>query len=136
MKHERAVPVQKGPRKTRKGVDRSQENVLDVHIVAEQRKTRRFELKLPVELLRSGSRQMSQVSETRNVSSGGVLLSDATAPLNIGQPVEYLISLPTGRNTEQVRLHCMGKVIRLDEDQNTIAMTLERYEFVRAHTAV
>ncbi len=78
---------------------------------------------------------MSQVGETRNVSSAGVLLSDPSEPMEIGQPVEYMISLPTGRSTGEVRLRCMGKVVRHDEDQNAVAVTLERYEFVRAQAA-
>lgn len=55
--------------------------------------------------------------------------------MEIGQPVEYLISLPTGKNTGDVRLRCMGKVVRRDEAENTVAVTLERYEFVRAQSA-
>jgi hypothetical protein len=55
--------------------------------------------------------------------------------MEIGQPIEYMISLPTGGNTGEVRLRCMGKVVRHDEDQNAVAVTLERYEFVRAHAA-
>ena len=103
--------------------------------MAEQRKSRRFELKLPVELIRSGSRQMSHVGETRNVSSGGVLLNDPAEPMEIGQPIEYMISLPTGRSIGEVRLRCMGKVVRHDEELNAVAVTLERYEFVRARAA-
>lgn len=78
---------------------------------------------------------MSHVGETRNVSSGGVLLTDPSEPMEVGQPIEYMISLPTGRDTGEVRLRCMGKVVRHDEDQNAVAVTLERYEFVRAHAA-
>lgn len=118
-----------------KSVDLPPKNVLDEDTVAEQRKSRRFELKLPVELIRSGSRQISQVGETRNVSSGGVLLSDPAEPMEIGQPIEYMISLPTGKGIGEVRLRCMGKVVRHDEEQNAVAVTLERYEFVRAHSA-
>jgi len=69
------------------------------------------------------------------VSSGGVLLTDPTEPMEIGQPIEYMISLPTGKNVGEVRLRCMGKVVRHDEDQSAVAVTLERYEFVRARAA-
>jgi hypothetical protein len=103
--------------------------------VAEQRRSRRFELKLPVELIRAGSRQLSCFGETCNVSSGGVLLIDPPEPIEVGQPIEYLISLPTGRNIGEIRLRCMGKVVRRDEAHNTLAATLERYEFVRASSA-
>jgi hypothetical protein len=100
-------------------------------LVIEQRKSKRFELKLPVELTRAGARRVSQVGETKNVSSGGVLIAHPGVSVEIGQPVEYLISLPTGSRIGDVLLRCMGKVVRRDEEQQAIAATLERYEFVR-----
>ena len=99
--------------------------------MAEQRRSKRFELKLPVELVRAGSRRLSHFGETRNVSSGGVLFTDPQEPIELGQPIEYLISLPTGKNLGEVRLRCMGTVVRRDADNNVLAATLERYEFVR-----
>lgn len=75
---------------------------------------------------------MSHKGETHNLSSGGVLISDPAEPIEIGQPIEYLISLPTGRSIGEVRLRCMGTVIRRDSERQALAATLERYEFVRA----
>jgi len=100
--------------------------------VAEQRKSKRFELRLPIELIRAGSRKISHVGETKNLSSGGVLLADPQERLELGQPIEYMISLPTGGG---VRLRCVGTVLRRDENRKTLAATLERYEFVRAASA-
>ncbi|HNY40399.1 MAG TPA: PilZ domain-containing protein [Bryobacteraceae bacterium] len=98
----------------------------------EQRKARRFELRLPVELTRAGVQRVSVPGETRNVSSGGVLFTNSDVPLEIGQPVEYFISLPTGAQIGGVRLRCMGKVVRHDKEIHSFAATLERYEFVRS----
>ncbi len=94
----------------------------------EQRKAQRFDLKLPFELVRNGSD--SRHGETKNLSSSGVLFrSDAS--LRIGEPVEYVITLPTSPSPgELVRLHCVGKIVRFAR-QAEIAATLERYEFVR-----
>ena len=65
------------------------------------------------------------------MSSSGVLFS-ADTTVSVGDPIEYLITLPvTAPNTQGVRLRCMGKVIRHENDV-TAAATLERYEFVRA----
>jgi hypothetical protein len=100
--------------------------------VADQRKSKRFELKLPVELIRAGSRPVHHVGETVNVSSGGVLFSTEAPAVEVGQSIEYLIGLPTGTRIGEVRLRCMGKVVRKDDDQLSVAATLERYEFVRA----
>jgi hypothetical protein len=96
----------------------------------EQRKAQRFDLRLPVELVRSGSRRLTERGETRNMSSAGVLFhSDVT--LRVGEPVEYVITLPTRPGpAEQVRIHCLGKVVRFGR-KTEIAATLERYEFMR-----
>jgi hypothetical protein len=114
--------------------------------VQEQRKYRRYELKLPLEIVRTGTHRISRPGETRNLSSGGVLFT-AHSRMEIGEPIEYRITLHTSPGVD-VRLHCKGKVVRMDapgdtaEPQNgvpiSVAATLERYEFVRQlvrHTA-
>lgn len=99
----------------------------------EQRKAQRFELKLPLELIRKGSQALSEHGETRNLSSVGVLFA-AESSLRIGEPVEYMITLPAtpgnGNGNGKVRLHCLGKVVRFCPEAG-VAATLERYEFVR-----
>jgi hypothetical protein len=99
----------------------------------EQRKAQRFELKLPLELIRKGSQALSEHGETRNLSSVGVLFA-ADASLRIGEAVEYMITLPgtpsNGNGGGKVRLHCLGKVVRFSPETG-VAATLERYEFVR-----
>lgn len=101
----------------------------------DQRKNQRFELKLPVELVRSGSQPVGKSGETKNVSSSGVLFT-ADAEVQIGQPIEFMITLHTGESGNAVRVKCLGKVVRLDNvaaEQNprSVAATLERFEFVR-----
>jgi hypothetical protein len=108
-------------------------------IVVEQRKAKRFELSLPVELVRAGTERISSVGETRNMSSGGVLFVTGER-IEVGQPIEYLITFHPGTKGE-LRLRCVGKVVRLQgpapEATNGhassvgIAATLERYEFIR-----
>lgn len=96
----------------------------------ENRKNQRFELRLPFEVIRSGHRSSFVHGHTLNMSSNGVLF-ELNQPLAIGEIIEYLITLPTGHNPdEDVRLRCMGKVIRNHE--NFSAATMERYEFVRS----
>ena len=97
--------------------------------MTDQRKAIRFELKLPVELVRAGAAPEPRIAETRNMSSNGVLFI-ADVPLPVGETIEYLITLPVGHAPQQVRLRCVGKVVRHD-DANGMAATLERYEFVR-----
>lgn len=84
-----------------------------------------------MELVRAGTRRISIKLETTNISSGGVLMADPSDPIEIGQPVEYLITLPTGSSSSEVRIRCLGTVVRRDKEKQTLAATLERYEFVR-----
>ena len=108
--------------------------------MSEQRKTQRFDLKLPIELVKPGSEEVSQIGETRNLSSNGVLFN-SVGKLRKGDPIEYLVTLPTQGEDTAVRLRCMGKVVRVVERDApegavsrqpfTIAATLERHEFLR-----
>lgn len=97
----------------------------------DQRRARRYDLALPLELVRAGSKRVFSSLETKNLSSGGVLFLEPGETLEIGQPVEYYISLPVPAVAKPVRLHCMGKIVRYDQPRGAVAATLERYEFVR-----
>ena len=97
--------------------------------MTEQRKNQRFDLRLPIELVRSGAKP-KVAGETRNVSSSGVLFT-AGHRVAVGEPIEYMITLPTAPDTRAtVRLRCMGTVLR-EERKSAYAATLERYEFLR-----
>ncbi len=105
----------------------------------EQRKAKRFPIRVPVRILRRGSRPALDQGETRNLSSRGVLFV-SNARLSVGERIEYVITLPSeGRSEKAVDLFCLGKVVRaerLSSAENapltySIAATLERYEFVR-----
>ena len=96
----------------------------------EQRKHQRFDLKLPFAVIRGGA-NFPPSGETRNVSSSGVLFT-SQLPFEVGEPIEYFITFPRVPGSKSdVRLRCMGTVLRGDE-QETFAATLERYEFIRA----
>ena len=97
--------------------------------VTEQRKHQRFDLRLPFEIVVGGAKSKFK-GETRNVSSCGVLFM-SKSPVEIGEPIEYMITLPKAPGTRaDVRLRCVGKVIR-SGDQSSFAATMDRYEFVR-----
>jgi hypothetical protein len=66
------------------------------------------------------------------MSSAGVLFT-SSQPVPIGEPIEYLITFPKAPGARaEVRLRCVGKVVREDLDLAAFAATLERYEFLRA----
>ncbi len=107
--------------------------------MVEQRKAKRFDIKLPLRIVRNGMRPVAGYGETKNLSSSGVLFSSDTK-LDVGEPVEYVITL-SGQLPNTVNLHCLGKVTRLDTPiaewhesarPFEVAATLERYEFVRS----
>lgn len=98
----------------------------------DQRKNQRFDLRLPFELVRNGAQSVDVAGETRNLSSSGVLFT-ADAEIQVGQPIEFLITLPTGATGQDVRLRCVGKVVRRDNGHTqSMAATVERFEFVRS----
>jgi hypothetical protein len=106
--------------------------------VIEQRKTKRFDLKLPVQVVRKSFQPVAGTGMTKNLGAGGVLFS-VTIPIEVGEPIEYVITFPTHPiNGGTVSLRCLGKVLRLEPNGSDaengsvlVAATLERYEFVR-----
>jgi hypothetical protein len=94
-------------------------------------------MELPVEIVRTGSDQVSETGTTRNISSGGILFVGGKE-MELDSPVEYVITLTSGSNGV-VNLRCMGKVLRLErfsseesESPSVVAaVSLERYEFQR-----
>jgi len=95
----------------------------------EQRKHQRFELRLPFEIVGNDS-PLKVRGETRNLSSAGVLFT-SERQLPLGEPIEYLITLPRVPGARKdVRLRCVGKVLREDAE-SAFAASLERYEFLR-----
>jgi hypothetical protein len=97
--------------------------------MTEQRKNKRFDLRLQFQIVGSGT-DLHPTGETLNMSSSGVLFTVAE-PLPLGEPIEYVITFPKAPGARsEVRLRCMGKVLR-EEPKSAFAATLERYEFQR-----
>jgi len=102
----------------------------------EQRRTRRFTLRLPLSITRAGAERVTVAGFTRNISSTGVLFTAEQEP-DLGGAIEYVIIL-IRQGPKSVRLRCMGKVLRAERLQSDgrpvayeVAATLERYQFVR-----
>jgi hypothetical protein len=103
----------------------------------EQRRTRRFKLRLPLSITRAGSERTTTAGYTRNISSNGVLFTTEKEPA-LACPIEYVIRLNSD-GPRAVNLRCLGKVIRAERLNGgpgpglayQVAATLERYEFIR-----
>ncbi len=98
----------------------------------EQRQKTRFGLHLPYEIHQTGGR--GRISGlTKNVSADGVLFGMG-APVEIGEHIQYQLTLPSGSGAQaQVRVHCTGRVIRVDPGE--CAATIDSYELVRTVAA-
>lgn len=78
---------------------------------------------------------MDRIEKTRDISSGGVCFLSPTN-VEVGGRIEYVITL--SGNNPPVRIRCLGKVLRslqppasTDVPEFEVAMTMERYQFVR-----
>lgn len=99
--------------------------------MAEKRRSRRFDLRLPVEVFRIGDRQVTLRLQTRNISSRGVLIEDPGEKLEKSQLLEFFIYLPSSEEGVEVRIHCRGAIVRRDRVRQCSAAMLQRYEFER-----
>ena len=103
-------------------------------LVKEQRRSQRFELTLPLTLIRGGRGNVRLVGETRNLSSTGVYFVIAE-PIELGSMLEFIVTMPEEISLAgPVRLLCKGKVTRVERREEAVvgvASTIERYEFHR-----
>ncbi len=103
----------------------------------EQRRTRRFQMELPLSITRTGAVRTALAGRTKNISSTGVLFTSGRQP-DLGGSIEYIITL-SRESPQPVHIRCLGKVLRsapvgsMEREGRgyEIAATLERYEFVR-----
>ncbi len=98
----------------------------------EQRRTQRYKLQLPLQILQVGADRLDRVEKTRDISSGGVCFLSPDQ-VEVGGRIEYLITL-SGSNPP-VRIRCLGKVLRSNRTAFNapfeVAVTMDRYQFVR-----
>ena len=99
----------------------------------EQRRTQRYKLQLPLQILQVGDARVDRQEKTRDISSGGVGFVSQDK-VDVGGRIEYIITL-SGSNPP-VRIRCLGKVLRSNtaaaDGPFEVAVTMERYSFVRA----
>jgi PilZ domain len=97
--------------------------------LAEHERAERYDLRLPVLVVREGRTPVCNTGETLNLSSSGVMMTLQT-PIASGEAIEYFIQLfALVPGPHAIRLHCKGRVIR--REGLTCAATIDRYEFLR-----
>ena len=111
-------------------------NEVKAQFVKEQRRSQRFQLTLPLTLVRGNRGEINRAGETRNLSSTGVYFV-VGEPVELGSLLEFIVTLPDEISMAgPVRLLCKGKVTRVERQPEAlvgVAATIERYEFVREH---
>jgi PilZ domain-containing protein len=99
----------------------------------ERRNSRRFTMALPLTLrLGRSSGPGERQGETRDVSFRGLYFW-TKEELEAGAPIEFVLTLPKEITmTRDVKIHCFGRVIRVEGQQATrgVAARIERYEFL------
>jgi hypothetical protein len=100
---------------------------------AEKRATRRFALRLPVEVNSTGDAGAS-LAHTRDVSARGICFY-LDGPMDMGSAIEFTLTLPPEITlTESIRVRCKGKVVRVDDrladTKVPVAAVIDEYEFL------
>ena len=101
----------------------------------ERRRSQRYPMTLPLQIVRVSQDQADLEGRTRNLSAKGAYFV-VSESLERGTAIEFLVTLQQELATAgRVRLHCRGHVVRLDKldgkDRLGVAATIDRYEFVR-----
>ena len=102
----------------------------------EQRRTKRFRIKLPVEITQLSGKRVSRPGHTFDISSGGVCFS-SNRDFEVGGRIEYLVTLSQAANAK-VQIKCLGRVLRIvrltDQTEYTcqVVASLDRYSFSRS----
>ena len=99
----------------------------------DKRATRRFALRLPVSVrqLEDGPERPAQ---TRDVSARGVCFYLDSA-IQAGSGIDFTLTLPPEITlTESIRIHCQGRVLRVEggptDGKMAVAAVIEKYEFL------
>ena len=100
----------------------------------EKRATRRFALRLPVAVTYADNGTQERSAQTRDVSARGISFY-LDAAIATGSPIEFTLTLPAEITlTESIRVHCKGKVVRLDQGNPNgkvaVAAVIDEYEFL------
>lgn len=101
----------------------------------EKRRTQRFPIQLPVQISLVSGKRVARLTQTSNISSGGVSFLSAKE-VKLGGKIEYSIQLADGQ--VPVTIRCFGKVLRIEDNPGDLQMpyrvtaTIDRYKFVRS----
>ena len=99
----------------------------------DKRATRRFALRLPMSV-RQDEKGQEHEAQTRDVSARGVCFYLDSA-IQAGSGIDFTLTLPPEITlTESIRIHCQGRVLRVEggptNGKMAVAAVIEKYEFL------
>src|SRR5258708_30964833 len=90
----------------------------------EKRAARRFALRIPVAIGRGENTDCSESAQIRDVSARGICLYLDT-PIEQGAPIGFTLTLPPEITlTENIRVQCKGRVVRIENSSDSEKITL------------
>jgi len=100
----------------------------------EKRAARRFALRIPVSVTCGETPTPTDSAQLRDVSARGICLY-LDGPVAQGSPIGFTLTLPPEITlTESIRVHCKGKVVRVErpnqDGKMAVAAVIEEYEFL------
>jgi len=100
----------------------------------DKRATRRFSLRLPINVQYQDGSIHEKSATTRDVSARGICFY-VDSPIVDGSEIEFTLTLPPEITlTESIRVRCKGKVVRADKPddkgQLSVAAVIDEYEFL------
>ena len=100
----------------------------------EKRAARRFALHIPVTVAPDEKTTTGGVGQIRDVSARGICFYLESA-IDQGSPIGFTLTLPPEITlTDSIRVHCKGKVVRVDnsspDGRMAVAAVIEEYEFL------
>src|ERR1700678_4162490 len=100
----------------------------------EKRAARRFALRIPVSVARGETSNHNEPAQLRDVSARGISLY-LDSPIEQGSPLGFTLTLPPEITlTESIRVHCKGRVVRVEggnpASKMAVAAVIDEYEFL------
>lgn len=103
--------------------------------MADARTGQRFPVHLPIKLLSGSELKQGKEGTTENISAAGVYLwVEETLEINSHVEFEITIPAPVIGTVGDVKLHCLGRVVRTDSPSHSkpgVACVIDEYEFIR-----
>jgi len=104
----------------------------------DRRTARRFKMRLPLTMKWSNPLGRGELAgETTEVSSKGIHFY-TQQQVKLGTSVEFHMTLPHEiTHAGPVRVRCLGRVVRAEprDDRVSVAVAIDRYEFMRSESA-